>query len=54
MKHEADRIKDSLAQAMRYLEAVLSFLLAGLAMERTAVTEQAAYTMFKDTLSLIK
>lgn len=54
MKHEADKIKDSLSQAMRYLEAVLSFLLAGLAMERTSVTERAAFIIFKDTLTLIK
>lgn len=39
---------------MLYLEAVLYFLLTGTAMERDVVTEKAAFTMFKDTLSLIK
>lgn len=39
---------------MKYLEAVLYFLLTGTAMERETVTEKAAFTMFQDTLSLIK
>jgi hypothetical protein len=39
---------------MMYLEAALYFLLTGDAMETDSVTEKASYTMFKDTLSLIK
>lgn len=39
---------------MQYLEAVLYFLLTGNAMEQESVTEKAAFTMYKDTLSLIK
>lgn len=54
LKHAADAELDHLAQAMRYLEAVLYFLLTGVAMERETVTEKAAFTMFKDTLTLIK
>lgn len=54
LKHAADRETDHLAQAMLYLEAVLYFLLTADAMERDAVTEKAAFTMYKDTLSLIK
>lgn len=54
LKHAADRESDHLAQAMLYLEAVLYFLLTGDAMERESVTEKAAFTMYKDTLTLIK
>lgn len=54
LKHAADKETDHLAQAMMYLEAVLYFLLTGTAMERDPHTEKAAFTMFKDTLSLIK
>jgi hypothetical protein len=54
LKHAADREKDSLAQAMLYLEAALYFLLTGGTMEREQVSEKAAFTMYKDTLNLIK
>jgi hypothetical protein len=40
---------------MLYLEAVLYFLLYGDAMEKDVTSvEKAAFTMYKDTLSLIK
>ncbi|XP_052864363.1 AF4/FMR2 family member lilli [Anopheles cruzii] len=54
LKHAADRELDHLAQAMLYLEAVLFFLLTGDTMERDPITEKAAFTMYKDTLCLIK
>lgn len=54
LKHAADKATESLAQAMLYLEAVLYFLLTCTAMERESVTVKSAFTMFKDTLSLIK
>lgn len=54
LKHAADKETDHLAQAMLYLEAVLYFLLTADAMERDIVTEKAAFTMYKDTLCLIK
>nr|CAD7575244.1 unnamed protein product [Timema californicum] len=54
LKHAADKEPDDTAQGMMYLEAVLYFLLTGNAMERDAVTEKAAFTMYHDTLSLIK
>lgn len=51
LKHAADRQQnDTLAQAMTYLQAVLYFLLTGNAMDR----EPSAFTMFKDTLKLIR
>ncbi|XP_018301477.1 AF4/FMR2 family member 4 isoform X3 [Mycetomoellerius zeteki] len=54
LKHNADEENDLTAQGMMYLEAALYFLLTGDAMESDSVTEKASYTMYKDTLSLIK
>ncbi|XP_011158901.1 AF4/FMR2 family member lilli isoform X3 [Solenopsis invicta] len=54
LKHNADEENDLTAQGMMYLEAALYFLLTGDAMESDPVTEKASYTMYKDTLSLIK
>lgn len=50
----ADEETDTIKQCMLYLKAVLYFLLTGNAMEHESVTEKAAFTMYKDTLSLIK
>ncbi|XP_030766722.1 AF4/FMR2 family member 4 [Sitophilus oryzae] len=54
LKHMADKESDAINQCMLYLEAVLYFLLTGNAMEQEVVTEKAAFTMYKDTLSVIK
>lgn len=54
LKHAADAESDHLAQAILYLEAAIYFLLTSVAMERDSITEKAAFTMYKDTLSLIK
>ncbi|XP_036147484.1 AF4/FMR2 family member lilli isoform X2 [Monomorium pharaonis] len=54
LKHNADEENDLTAQGMMYLEAALYFLLTGDAMESDPLTEKASYTMYKDTLSLIK
>ncbi|XP_014487530.1 PREDICTED: AF4/FMR2 family member 4-like isoform X2 [Dinoponera quadriceps] len=54
LKHSADEECELTAQGMLYLEAVLYFLLTGHAMESDPVTERASFTMYKDTLSLIK
>ena len=54
MKHLADIESDPIKQCMQYLEAVLYFLLTGNAMEHGGIAEKAAFTMYKDTLSLIK
>ncbi|XP_072756554.1 uncharacterized protein Lilli isoform X2 [Anoplolepis gracilipes] len=54
LKHNADEENDLTAQGMMYLEAALYFLLTGDAMESDPVTEKASYTMYKDTLALIK
>ncbi|XP_017047393.2 LOW QUALITY PROTEIN: AF4/FMR2 family member lilli [Drosophila ficusphila] len=52
-KHAADSERDSFNQVTLYLEAVVYFLLTADAMERCS-SETATYTMYKDTLSLIK
>lgn len=52
LKHAADAETDLLQQAMLYLEAAVYFLLTSVAMEREV--EKAAFTMYKDTLHLIK
>lgn len=54
LKHAADAERDLLSQAILYLEAAVYFLLTSVAMERDVGTEKAAFTMYKDTLSLIK
>lgn len=54
LKHAADKEKDDLAQAMLYLEAVLYFLLTGAAILAEPGKDKVAYTMYKDTLQLIK
>ncbi|XP_012273685.2 serine/arginine repetitive matrix protein 2 [Orussus abietinus] len=54
LKHSADEERELTAQSMLYLEAVLYFLLTGHAMESDPVTERASFTMYKDTLSLIR
>ncbi|KAK0167508.1 hypothetical protein PV327_004898 [Microctonus hyperodae] len=54
LKHSADEECELTAQGMLYLEAALYFLLTGHAMESDPVTERASFTMYKDTLSLIK
>lgn len=54
LKHSADEECELAAQGMLYLEAVLYFVLTGHAMESDPVTERASFTMYRDTLSLIK
>lgn len=53
-KHAADRETNSFDQVTLYLEAALYFLLSGAEMEQDKRTEKAAWTMYKDTLALIK
>lgn len=55
LKHAADKQQtDRTLQAVQYLEAVLFFILTGNAMEHDRMTEKAAFTMYKDTLNLIR
>ncbi|XP_076355388.1 uncharacterized protein LOC143249434 isoform X2 [Tachypleus tridentatus] len=54
MKRQADREVDRTVQAMKYLEAVLYFTLTGNAMEQNHVNSDKVYTMYKETLGLIR
>lgn len=55
LKHAADKQQtDRTLQAVQYLEAVLFFILTGDAMEHDRMTEKSAFTMYKDTLNLIR
>ena len=54
LKHEADRDSNNRErQAMKYLEAVLYFVLCGSTTE-TKGDPAAAYTMYKETLTLVR
>ena len=54
LKHEADGlVADRDQQAMRYLQAVLFFTLCG-NFNETRGDKTAAFTMYKETLNLIK
>lgn len=54
LKHSADVESDTTAQGMMYIEAVMYFVLTGCTMENDPVTERSSFTMYRDTLSLIK
>lgn len=54
LKHEADREVHRTAQAVKYLEAVLYFILTGNAMEHGRADLDNVYRMYKETLNLIK
>ncbi|XP_051162031.1 AF4/FMR2 family member 4-like isoform X3 [Leptopilina boulardi] len=54
LKHSADVESDTMAQGMMYIEAVMYFVLTGCTMENDPVTERSSFTMYRDTLSLIK
>lgn len=52
MKRQADNEREHIAQAVLYLEAIMFFILTGMMM--LTHTSTAAFTMFTDTLSLIR
>uniref|UniRef100_A0A8C1WAM4 AF4/FMR2 C-terminal homology domain-containing protein n=1 Tax=Cyprinus carpio TaxID=7962 RepID=A0A8C1WAM4_CYPCA len=54
LKHKADATPDKMAKALRYLEAALSFTESGVAMETEPQTPKSAYTMFSETVDLIR
>lgn len=53
MKHDADKETDRERQAMKYLQAVLYFLLCG-NLQETRGDKNPAFLIYKETLSLIK
>ncbi|XP_065592705.1 AF4/FMR2 family member 1 isoform X1 [Cyrtonyx montezumae] len=54
MKHEADAMMDKTGKAFQYLDAALSFIEYGLALESNAVAPKPAYSIFADTIDLLK
>ncbi|XP_056586213.1 AF4/FMR2 family member 4 isoform X2 [Triplophysa dalaica] len=54
LKHKADATMDKMSKALSYLEAALSFVESGVAMESDTQMPRSAYTMFSETLELIR
>ncbi|XP_051532926.1 AF4/FMR2 family member 4-like [Myxocyprinus asiaticus] len=54
LKHQADATVDKMFKALSYLEAALSFVESGVAMETDPQTPKSAYTMFTETVDLIR
>ncbi|XP_078400170.1 AF4/FMR2 family member 1-like isoform X1 [Cetorhinus maximus] len=54
IKHKADVMLDKIGKAFNYLDAALSFVESGIAMESEAQPPKSAYTMFSETVDLIK
>ncbi|XP_054845551.1 AF4/FMR2 family member 1 isoform X2 [Eublepharis macularius] len=54
LKHKADATTDKVGKAIKYLAAALSFIECGIAMESDTLTPKPAYTMFAETIDLIK
>ncbi|XP_061439066.1 AF4/FMR2 family member 1 isoform X2 [Rhineura floridana] len=54
LKHKADAMTDKVGKAFRYLDAALSFIECGIAMESDPLSPKPAYTMFAETIDLIK
>ncbi|XP_060103069.1 AF4/FMR2 family member 1 isoform X2 [Heteronotia binoei] len=54
LKHKADATTDKVGKAFKYLDAALSFIECGLAMESDTLSPKPAYTMFAETIDLIK
>uniref|UniRef100_UPI00398E876A AF4/FMR2 family member 1-like isoform X2 n=1 Tax=Pristiophorus japonicus TaxID=55135 RepID=UPI00398E876A len=54
IKHKADVMVHKIGKAFNYLDAALSFVESGIAMESEAQPPKSAYTMFSETVDLIK
>nr|XP_025958560.1 AF4/FMR2 family member 1 isoform X3 [Dromaius novaehollandiae] len=54
LKHKADAMTDKTGKAFQYLDAALSFIEYGIAMESDAPAPKSAYSIFADTIDLIK
>ncbi|XP_074849761.1 AF4/FMR2 family member 1 isoform X2 [Carettochelys insculpta] len=54
LKHKADTMTDKVAKAFQYLESALSFIEYGIAMESDVLAPKSAYTIFTDTIDLLK
>ncbi|KAJ8338948.1 hypothetical protein SKAU_G00357340 [Synaphobranchus kaupii] len=54
LKHKADATSDKAGKAFDYLDAAMSFVESGIAMETDPQTPKSAYTMFSETMDLIR
>ncbi|XP_064164567.1 AF4/FMR2 family member 1 isoform X2 [Anguilla rostrata] len=54
LKHRADATSDKVGKAFDYLDAAMSFVESGIAMEADPQTPKSAYTMFSETMDLIR
>ncbi|XP_069869308.1 AF4/FMR2 family member 1 isoform X2 [Dipodomys merriami] len=54
LKYKAESMTDKVGKAFKYLEAILSFIECGFAMESEMPASKSAYTVYSDTVDLIK
>ncbi|XP_062349040.1 AF4/FMR2 family member 1 isoform X3 [Cinclus cinclus] len=54
LKHKADAMTDKTGKAFEYLEAALLFIEYGIALESDVLEPKSAYSIFSDTIVLIK
>ncbi|XP_056215943.1 AF4/FMR2 family member 1 isoform X4 [Falco biarmicus] len=54
LKHKADKMTSKTARAYQYLDAALSFIAYGIALESDATAPKSAYSIVSDTIELIK
>ncbi|XP_020039632.2 AF4/FMR2 family member 1 isoform X1 [Castor canadensis] len=54
LKCRAESMTDKAGKAFKYLESILSFIECGIAMESESPTSKSAYSVYSDTLDLIK
>ncbi|KAM7113488.1 AF4/FMR2 family member 1 isoform 2-T2 [Ciconia maguari] len=54
LKHKADAMTDKTGKAFQYLDAAISFIEYGIALESDAPAPKSAYSIFSDTIDLIK
>ncbi|XP_030197606.1 AF4/FMR2 family member 1 isoform X2 [Gadus morhua] len=54
LKHKADAESDKVSKAFGYLEAAMFFAESGVAMETELETSKSPYSMYEDTVELIK
>ncbi|XP_065489504.1 AF4/FMR2 family member 1 isoform X1 [Caloenas nicobarica] len=54
LKHKADAMTDKTGKAFQYLEAALFFIEYGIAMESDGPAPKSGYSIFSDTIDLIK
>nr|XP_008109400.2 PREDICTED: LOW QUALITY PROTEIN: AF4/FMR2 family member 1 [Anolis carolinensis] len=54
LKHKADAMTEKVGKAFKYLDAALSFIECGISLESDPVLPKSAYSIFADTIELIK